>query len=219
MDTRIKNILFIDQKKYIPALINYNKINKQDNLVIGFNSLVLWELEKHKIPYKTPFDYFSLEEFIRLREELYPLALSICSYISTKIKKYFSDYNNINSYIGESLLHPLKCFLNTFYQRAISFNKVIACEKPNKVVYFYQEYTTNDVELYNNNFYVNIFNKQLKVILSKKGIKYTNLRSKKIKVVRNIISHKFKRILSQLTASIRKKITHVKKKKYIEQAV
>ena len=101
-----KPVIFVEDTYYLGSVEKDFGSNKKA-MIIALNAEVMWELEKRRMRFRIPYDYYDIAELRALNENLYVQSMVICKHLNDVFGdiKQFKRWN-IN--VGDCLLHPIK---------------------------------------------------------------------------------------------------------------
>jgi len=161
----------------------------------------MWELEKRAVPFKIPYDYYSVDELFCLAENLYGRTEEICDYLDRKILDFIPFFREKQFKPAHGFSHMIKIMLNTLCQEALNIHQVLQHANPEKVIILEMS-----PDRLNQNFYVdpdepgrslpldrvrmNTYSKLIKAILKKHNISEVIIRSRRYRKSNGVKSFK-----------------------------
>jgi len=138
-----KSILFVHDTKSVEQIALFREILDGEHcLIIPTSPEPLFILDKLKLPYRIPEDYYTFEEFCNHTKDLEPKIMNLTEEIDRALEKTYPEIQQSGLKLAFYHLYP---FVRVCYPLADAYfkiKKIIQTEKPDKIGLFVEQNAT-----------------------------------------------------------------------------
>jgi hypothetical protein len=129
------NLFFIEKVTQVNGLIQEYKNTSGTKKIIALSPFAMHELDKKKISYRIPEDYYKSEELYELGLDNYTKVEEICSFIDNEFKKKIPEYKSMGLKPAFYNLYGLKIIYDALTIRLAQLYKILEMEEPKRLFF------------------------------------------------------------------------------------
>jgi hypothetical protein len=129
-----KTLILLEHEEQVRDCLPWLDEIEGGKQIIALTPFAMYELDKHKVPYRLPEDYYDLQELYQMGVENFQTIEGFCRIIDRSTQRAYPLITELGLKPALFSFYHLKYIYDTLTNRVFQLSKVLNAEKPNVVL-------------------------------------------------------------------------------------